>query len=388
MANTALERAREITRKAREDYDSQLNAEQDGAPVDGGEQESQESAQALDPNAAQAESSQTEDHSQQDEGEQDKPEAAPDATRELLAKVEELQKNYDNLRSWADRVSGENSTLRGDNEKLTSQVSVLLADRQRGSQAPAPQPSAQPREGQSAEQVPTQRADETDQDYLGRLVGRYQDLQDADADYGHIIRPLIKVIHDLEKRVEASEQNVRSQLDPVMQSMQTEIKQSAEERQRTATQRYFAEIADKQPNYHQKLTSEEFANFIHSNPMGQTYQQLLWPEEFQGARRGTAQEVIGILSVFDDWYASQGASDAARQQEQREQQEARQQARQQAAEEAVEPSIRPTAPAQQADGEAIKRSDIVKWAKDPGMWKEKRHQVQQALSEGRVIEGA
>lgn len=321
--------------------------------------------------------------------EQDNPQDADpgetDVVAELQAKVVELQKNYDNLRSYADRVSGENRSLRDENDLLNSQMRVLLADRQRGGQQPpAAETPTTPRDQAETAQIPAQRADESDEDYLSRLTAKYRDLQEADADFSHIVRPLLRVIRDLETRVVQSEQNLRQQLDPVVQSMKTEIQQNAQERQRTAAERYFAAIADKHPDYHTTVTSEAFAEFINSHPLGQTYHQLLWPEEWgEGYRRGTAQEVIGILDVFKA-HMGQGAQTPGAEQEQRRAQQAEQ--RRLAAEEAVEPSVRSTVPVPQGDGEVIRRSDIIKWSKDPQLWKQNKQRVQEARMHGRIFE--
>jgi regulator of replication initiation timing len=385
MANNALERARQITEQARQKFegDQALLAEQAAKAArevagEGSDEQDQTVGDAGQTDTAQ--NANTNAH-------QDKPEEAYESTetapedgariRELEKQIEALQRNYDNLRSYADRTQTDNTALKRENQELNSQIQYLLADRQRGgNQAPQGQSQAQPREGA----VPQQHTGESNQDYLARLLEHHADLREANEDFPHLIQPLLKVVDDLRREM-------NSRVDPIHRSMQEEIRLSqeqrqlsAEESQREETRKYFAAIADKHPDYKPVMEGEAFAAFLNNHRMRDTYVSLLWP--YEGERLATAREVIAILDEFKE---SQ-ETPANRSHQSREEQASQ---RRQAAEADAEPSLRSTRSQGQgapSEGEYIKRSDIIAWSKDPNLFRQKRGLINEARLQGRIIE--
>lgn len=378
MSKSAREKAREIR-----EHTNQLLAEQTGEAPEA------ENQPAPDKPESEDEQQQVEGASQgQDPGEQgtlqNEPETPDEQAEqpnvaaeiaELRKQAEQAQRNYDELRSYADRVNAENARLRSD-------IAVLTTAGDNDRRQPAPQQPAQQQteqgqntgeQVQQVEAITEERPGESDQEYMARLA-------EAIEEYPDVAGPIVAAMDHRMKRMQERMEAMESRLTPAVDNLRTRIESEEADRERQRREAYFGAIAEKHPDYKAIVSQDKFADWLRQHPMGRWYRQLVFPNRQAGERGGMAAEVIQVLDEYTQ-------ADPAYQDRLKAEQAARERANAAAADDMGEVPRSPAAP-QVNGGEApyITVAQLDEWAKDPRVWKKHQPEIDAAQATGRIIQ--
>lgn len=229
--------------------------------------------------------------------------------------VEQLQQNYDHLRSYADRTSGENSQIRGENAQLKNQVAELKSQIQILLSA-QPTGQGQPQDAAAATQLdaggedstgevgaPAQTSSQTGTPSLKKekliaLAEEFPDIGNAILEYAEELE------QETQGRIAKLEQAVR----PVVDTIVEDTKRKAQSDIERVQKEHFDAIEKAFPQWQNMLYSGQvdeqgrqflnpaFDNWLTEHPAGNDYLRLLWPTDpKQGASTGM---VINILKEF------------------------------------------------------------------------------------------
>jgi hypothetical protein len=242
------------------------------------------------------------------------PETPPDV------EIEQLQQNYNHLRSYADRTSGENSQLRGEVTQLKtqvadlkSQIQVLLSAQPTGQQGQPQDAAAAMRQDAGGDdttgdvgspaQTSTQPGNPSrKKEKLIALAEEFPDIGTAILEYADALE------QETQDRIAKIEQTIDGQVKPVVETIIADTKRKAQSDIDAARKEHFAAIEQAVPQWRSMLYSgqvdeqgrqflnPEFDNWLANHPSGNDYFRLLWPEDpKQGA---SASMVITILKEF------------------------------------------------------------------------------------------
>jgi hypothetical protein len=254
---------------------------------------------------------------------QDAPAALPGAPQPAGAggafdpsEITRLQQSYDHLRSWADRVSGENSTLKQDladlrreNAELKQQVQVLLYAPSGGPGSPAAAAPTTPPSTPASATTPTDvtpPAAPTSQDQFAEAM---KSLEAAAAEYPDVLTPIMnaftKMVGAYEQRISDIDQSVRK-VTPVIESFKETTRQNAISEEEAALREHFGTIDKGCPDWRNLVfvnpldpaseKNPKLHEWLQSIPEGHDYYTALFPDP--GTPGGTAPFVVKILNEF------------------------------------------------------------------------------------------
>ena len=235
----------------------------------------------------------------------DKPASAPD--------VEQLQKNYDHLRSYADRVSGENASLKKEMADLRSQIQILLSVQppdQGQPQAKGADASQHGAGGEHTGDVGTQAQTSTQAETLQQKKERLRALADEFPEIGGVILEYIDALEQTtQTRITQVEQTLHSQVKPVVDTFVEDTRRRALEEAERKKKEHADAIAKAIPNWQslvfdgdrtdesgRRYLNPAFDNFLLSHPAGDDYFRMLFPDE--PGKGASAGMVIQILQEF------------------------------------------------------------------------------------------
>ncbi len=230
----------------------------------------------------------------------------------------QLQQNYDHLRSYADRTSGENAQLRDENSQLKTQVADLksqiqiLLSAQPTDQGKPQQQAAASQQGAEVDSPgdvgkPAQTSTQADnlaaaEESLGALAEEFPDT----------LGPLVNYLKEFRatygNRITSMEQTFDTSVKPVMDTIVEDTKRKATEDQERVVKEHYNKIAQAYPNWKAMIfngevddngapyLTKEFDEFLLHHEAGSDYFRMLFPSKpGEGA---TAAMTIKILTEF------------------------------------------------------------------------------------------
>jgi hypothetical protein len=214
------------------------------------------------------------------------------------------KKNYTNLRSYADRTSGEKAALAKTVGELQRQVQILLMampaaeDKpvQASRQAPA-QPGGGDKTGEGAQAQISDQAD--------KLIEVRKQLDALAVEYPEIVGPLTQYVDAIaETRIAPVEQLVK-RVGPVVDTMVEDARKQAENQAAEARNAYNKQVADKVPGWEslvwenpsvpdgQRKVNQHLYAWLEQHEMGYDYFNLLFPPDGQpGATPAMAAKIL------------------------------------------------------------------------------------------------
>lgn len=224
------------------------------------------------------------------------------------SEVSQLQQNYDNLRSWSDRVQTRNTELMRENEELKRQIQVLSMAR--------PPQEAQPRDVQPQAAPAAGTAQPGDGGVAATTSSQGENYADAiktlDAlavEYPDSIAPLVNVLKGVVSDLGAVKGRVDPAIDLIVKDEQTRA-QTAEEAKLKAVH---DKISEGVPNWQnlvyvdpnipyttegEPALSPQFQAWLDQHPAGYDYFRLLFPE--QPGMGATPGMTVRILKEFSE----------------------------------------------------------------------------------------
>lgn len=274
---------------------------------------------------------------------------------DLKAQVERSNQNFANLRSYADRVAGENARL-----KRGQAVSSLKPDVQPGTgNAPAP--------GASQPGTPPQQPSP-----LEAIEASIKKAEEVAVEYPEVMAPVIETLR-MQQQVISS---LHGKVDPIAQAMiQDEEARQIEERERLA-KRHNDTIRDAHKDYDTIVQQPDFPAWVQSL-QGDDYDDAV-----RIVQHGTAYEVIGLLHKFKARSQQQITPPPPNQQQQLQQQRAEAAARDNEGRVLSTPPISPGNLNQQSG--VLPLSFIRTAAKDPALWAKHRDAIEYAQANGLI----
>lgn len=241
------------------------------------------------------------------------PETPPDV------EIEQLQQNYNHLRSYADRTSGENAQLRGEVAQLKtqvadlkSQIQVLLSAQPTGQQGQPQDAAAAMRQDAGGDdttgdvgspaQTSTQPGNPRKKEKLIALAEEFPDIGNAILEYADALE------QETQDRIAKIEQTIDGQVKPVVDTIVEDTKRKATEDQERVVKEHYNKIAQAYPNWNAMIfngevddngapyLTKEFDEFLLHHEAGSDYFRMLFPSKpGEGA---TAAMIIKILTEF------------------------------------------------------------------------------------------
>ena len=238
---------------------------------------------------------------------------------------QQTQKNYDNLRTYADRTQTDNATLRREIEDLKRQIQFLSLGQPPQTTAATTQQPAQvmpggdPQPGgDGAQAMISTQGDER--------VEASKVLEALASEYPDSIAPIVKCLQGLETDLSGVKQTISSRVEPAIDIMVKDEQQRTMTAQEAAHQRHLDEISKGVPNWQTLVFNDPsvmytpegelnaapaLKEWMRQHPAGSDYYSLLFPAE--GERGGTPGMVIKILKEFQDSPFAQSPEEKLRQ---------------------------------------------------------------------------
>ncbi|HNQ86741.1 MAG TPA: hypothetical protein PLT33_12900 [Deltaproteobacteria bacterium] len=230
---------------------------------------------------------------------QEKTPAPQDKPIDYAAELEKLKKNYDHVRSYADRASGEKAELQRKVDDLTRKLNILLsATPQAQEPTRPPEPGGEPTGDTPVQGQPTPQAQK-------RMEMR-KELEELAENFPDVMAPLLRYLDVMEESVKDELGRVKPVVDSIVQDTRTRAEREFEE----ARNKAHSDIEKGLPGWknlvfanpanieEEPQVNPALINWLMSHENGDLYRVMLFPDPEKGERGGSPASVVKILNEF------------------------------------------------------------------------------------------